>query len=126
MAGKFLSKLMNRARIKSGSIIQPNDSLNLAELSKYTQVVTAKEEPGYKGLKTAFNERKAVIITIENDDKSETIISGFISHYDDKFKQLMVNMNSQLKRVGFDDIIDVKIEDTVIPKAGMVESEVTN
>ena len=111
MARNFMSRFFNRETNMSQSMIQPNDSLNLSELSKYTQVMTSKDESGFKGLKAAFDNQLTVSITVENDDKTTTVISGIISHYDENFKQLLVNMNAQLKRVVFDQIVDVDIEE---------------
>ncbi len=111
MARKIINKFFTRESNASQSMIQPNDSLNLSELSKYTQVMTSKDDEGYKGLKLAFENQLTVSITVENDDKTTAVISGVISHYDENFKQLLVNMNSQLKRIVFNQIVDVDIQE---------------
>ena len=49
MALKFINKLFSRQNHPTQSMIQPNDALNLEDLSKYMQVITNKETTGYKG-----------------------------------------------------------------------------
>ena len=43
MALKFINKLFSRQEQSTQSMIQPNDALNLDDLSKYTQVIATKE-----------------------------------------------------------------------------------
>ena len=43
MALKFINKLFSRQDQPTQSMIQPNDALNLEDLSKYTQVITNRE-----------------------------------------------------------------------------------
>lgn len=90
-------------------MIQPNDALNLDDLSKYTQVITNKENLGFKGLKRAFDEKLPVEITIADENSSNSSVTGTISHYDEHYEQLLVITDATLKRVVFSQIIDVKI-----------------
>ena len=48
MALKFINKLFSRYDQSTQSMIQPNDTLDLENLSKYTQIITNKENSGYK------------------------------------------------------------------------------
>ena len=104
MALKFINKLFSRQEQSTQSMIQPNDALNLDDLSKYTQVIATKETLGYKGLRRAFDEKLPVD---ENGDSF--VVSGTISHYDEHYEQLLVITDSTLKRVVFNQITDVKI-----------------
>ena len=110
MARNFLNKLFSKEEQSTQSMIQPNDALNLDDLSKYTQFFTAKEDEGYKGLKRAFENQLVVDITMKDEALGTTSVSGVISHFDEKYGQLLVIVDSQLKRVVFDQIIDVNIQ----------------
>lgn len=109
MALKFINKLFSRQEQSTQSMIQPNDALNLDDLSKYTQVITNKENLGFKGLKRAFDEKLTVEITIADENGSNSSVTGTISHYDEHYEQLLVITDATLKRVVFSQIIDVKI-----------------
>lgn len=111
MALKFINKLFSRYDQSTQSMIQPNDTLDLENLSKYTQIITNKENSGYKGLKRAFDEKLPVEITVSDENGESYVVSGIISHYDEHYEQLLVIADSVLKRVVFSQIVDVKIED---------------
>ena len=111
MTLKFINKLFSRYDQSTQSMIQPNDTLDLENLSKYTQIITNKENSGYKGLKRAFDEKLPVEITVSDETGQSYVVSGTISHYDEHYEQLLVIADSVLKRVVFNQIVDVKIED---------------
>lgn len=111
MALKFINKLFSRQDQPTQSMIQPNDALNLEDLSKYTQVITNKETSGYKGLKRAFDDKLPVQLTVADENGESFVVSGTISHYDEHYEQLLVITDSTLKRVVFSQIVDVKIEE---------------
>lgn len=67
MALKFINKLFSRQEQSTQSMIQPNDALNLDDLSKYTQVIATKETLGYKGLRRAFDEKLPVELTVTDE-----------------------------------------------------------
>ena len=92
-------------------MIQPNDALNLEDLSKYMQVITNKETTGYKGLRRAFEEKLPVQLTVADDNGDSFEVAGTISHYDEHYEQLLVITDSTLKRVVFNQILDVKISE---------------
>lgn len=113
MALKFINKLFSRNGRSSQSMIQPNDALNLEDLSKYTQIITNKEDSGYKGLKRAFEEKLPVELKVMDEQGESFVVSGTISHYDENYEQLLVITDSNLKRVVFNQIEDVKIIEEV-------------
>ena len=111
MALKFINKLFSRQNHPTQSMIQPNDALNLEDLSKYMQVITNKETTGYKGLRRAFEEKLPVQLTVADDNGDSSEVAGTISHYDEHYEQLLVITDSTLKRVVFNQILDVKISE---------------
>ncbi|HAX74198.1 MAG TPA: hypothetical protein DCY20_11810 [Firmicutes bacterium] len=111
MARNFLNRFFSREGQSDQSMIQPNDALNLKDLSKYTQVITNKETEGYMGLRRAFENGLTVTITVKDEALGNIDVTGTISHYDDNYDQLLVIVNSQLKRVVFDSIVEVKIQE---------------
>ncbi|MGL4336466.1 MAG: hypothetical protein ACRCST_06175 [Turicibacter sp.] len=110
MARNFLNKLFSREEQSTQSMLQPNSALDLENLSKYTQVFSTKEDTGFKGLKRAFENQLNVEITMKDEALGSVTVAGTISHYDEKYEQLLVIADAQLKRVVFDQIIDVNIE----------------
>jgi len=110
MALKFMDKLFGRKNNTTQSMIQPNAALNVNNLSEYTQIITNKETLGYKGLKRAFDEKLEVNLDILENNGEHASVKGIISHYDEKYEQLLVVTGSNLKRVVFSQINDVKIE----------------
>ena len=86
MALKFINKLFSRYDQSTQSMIQPNDTLDLENLSKYTQIITNKENSGYKGLKRAFDEKLPVEITVSDENGQSYVVSGTISHYDEHYE----------------------------------------
>ena len=110
MSFKFINKLLGRRDSQTQSMIQPNDALNVNELSKYTQIITNKETLGYKGLKRAFDEKLEVSLSITDESGERSTVNGIISHYDEKYEQLLVVTGPSLKRVVFSQINEVEIE----------------
>jgi len=111
MALKFRKKLLSRNSKLEQSIIQPNASLNVSDLSKYAQTIPSKDTYGYKGLKRAFNNELEVEIIIADENENRISLKGVISHYDEKYEQLLLVVGSSLKRVVFNQIIEVNFED---------------
>ena len=111
MALKFRKKSFNRNSKLEQSIIQPNASLNVSDLSKYAQTIPSKDTSGYKGLKYAFANELEVEIIISNETNDKIALKGIISHYDDKYEQLLLVVGSNLKRVVFSQIIEVNFEE---------------
>ena len=75
------------------------------------QVITNKETTGYKGLRRAFEEKLPVQLTVADDNGDSFEVAGTISHYDEHYEQLLVITDSTLKRVVFNQILDVKISE---------------
>jgi len=111
MAIKFIKKLTDRSTKYEQSIIQPNASLNVENRSKYAQMIPNKDNSGYKGLKRAFTNEIPVEIIISVEDNQTQSIKGIISHYDEKYEQLLVVVDASLKRVVFNQIVEVHIEE---------------
>lgn len=111
MTLKCINKLLGRKEQTTQSMIQPNDTLNVKNISQYTQIITNKEIMGYKGLKRAFNEKLEVCLVVLTENGDHTSVKGVISHYDEKFEQLLLVAGSNLKRIVFNQIVEVKVED---------------
>ena len=109
MALKFINKLFSRQEQSTQSMIQPNDALNLDDLSKYTQVIATKETLWYKGLRRSHDDKLPDELTVTDENGDSFVVSGTISHYDEHYEQLLVITDSTLKRVVFNQITDVKI-----------------
>ena len=113
MALKFISKLLGRNEQNIQSSIHFNDELNVNNISQYAQIITNKEILGYKGLKRAFNEKLEVCLVILAESGDQTSVKGIISHYDEKFEQLLLVAGSNLKRIVFNQILEVEIENEI-------------
>ena len=89
------------------SNIQPNEDLAVDKIGDYQNVFTKEKDAGYRGLLAAYQEKKEVrlLITKENDETEE--VAGTISHYDENYSQLVVVVNNALRRLTFDQIIEV-------------------
>ena len=98
MALKFINKLFSRQNHPTQSMIQPNDALNLEDLSKYMQVITNKETTGYKGLRRAFEEKLPVQLTVADDNGDSFEVAGTISHYDEHYEQLFFYSPIMIKK----------------------------
>jgi len=109
MALKFINKRFSREK-PAQSMIQPNDALNISDLSKYTQIMMNKEDAGFKGLKRAFEKKLPVSLVISEKDGEQTSVTGTISHYDENFEQLVLIVGNSLKRASFNQILDVKVD----------------
>lgn len=94
-------------------MIRPNDALNVDNIAKYTQIIINKENLGYKGLRRAFEEKVEVQLVVLNENGDRSAIKGIISHYDEKFEQLLLITDSTLKRVVFNQIDEVSFGDEV-------------
>jgi len=89
------------------SNIQPNEMLEIDNLADYQNVFTQKKGAGYRGLLAAY-EAKADVVLVTNKDNGETEeVNGTISHYDENYSQLVVVAGNTLKRLTFDQIIEV-------------------
>jgi hypothetical protein len=108
-----MKKFFSRNTKLQQSIIQPNASININDLSKYAQTIPNKDILGFKGLKRAFNNELEVEIIVSDENDNRQPIKGRISHYDEKYEQLLVVVGSSLKRVVFNQIIEVNIEEAV-------------
>ena len=105
--------LLKKRRRKSkyeieGLTIDPNIELEVGDIEDYRHVFKTGTDPGYKGLKEIARNRDFVrLITTGSNDES-IAIEGTITHYDDLYNQLVVVSNGTLKRLVFDQIVDVK------------------
>ena len=109
MALKFINKKFSREK-PTQSMIQPNDALNINDLSKYTQFMMNKDEEGFKGLKRAFEKKLSVSLIISEVNGDQTSVTGTISHYDENFEQLVLIVDGSLKRASFNQILDVSFD----------------
>lgn len=112
MALKFINKRFSREK-PAQSMIQPNDALNINDLSKYTQIMMNKEDAGFKGLKRAFDKKLPVSLVIAETNGEQVSVRGTISHYDENFEQLVLIVGNSLKRASFNQILDVKFDDEI-------------
>jgi len=110
MALKFINKRFSREK-PTQSMIQPNDALNINDLSKYTQIMMNKEDAGYKGLKRAFDKKLPVSLVIREKDDEQISVTGTISHYDENFEQLVLVVGNSLKRASFNQILEVAFDE---------------
>jgi len=109
MALKFINKRFSREK-PTQSMIQPNDALNINDLSKYTQVMMNKEDSGFKGLKRAFDKKLPVSLVLKEQDGEQVSVTGTISHYDENFEQLVLVVGNSLKRASFNQILEVTFD----------------
>lgn len=113
MALKFINKLLSREKTAQ-SMIQPNDSLNVENRDKYTQVIKSEEDAGFKGLKRAFEQKSLVNVLISEESGETTSVTGTISHYDENYEQLLLIIDGTLKRVVFSQIQEAAIVDELV------------
>lgn len=109
MALKFINKRFSREK-QTQSMIQPNDTLNIQDISKYQQILLNKEDKGFMGLKRAFEEKLLVSIKFSENSGNEAHVTGTISHFDENFEQLVLIVGSSLKRISFSQISKVDYE----------------
>jgi len=110
MALKFMNKRFSREK-PAQSMIQPNDALNINDLSKYAQVMMNKDDLGFKGLKRAFTQKLPVALVISEKNGEQTSVTGTISHYDENYEQLVLVVGNSLKRASFNQIVEVKFDE---------------
>lgn len=91
------------------SIIKPNVELGIDDISDYRHVLKSDPDLGYKGLKKMFEERELVRFVVTDNTGERDVVEGTISHYDDAYGQLVVVSGNSLKRLVFDQIVDVHI-----------------
>jgi len=91
------------------SALKPNVDLEIDDIADYQRVIKKQRGQGYKGLEAAFTNRSVVKLVVQKDDSDNEEVTGTISHYDDKFSQLVVITGNSLKRLTFDQIIDVTL-----------------
>jgi len=105
----ILRKLKKRKRYEpEASALEVNTRLEIDDITEYKNIFKDGEDPGFKGLKEIAKNRELVrlIASINGDENME--IEGTITHYDDLYNQLVVMSNGSLKRLVFDQIIDVE------------------
>lgn len=105
-------KRMIRKRTKHKdeiSIIEPNVKLAIDDISDYRHVLKSGPDLGYKGLKKLFEERALIRLVVMKNETEREVVEGTISHYDDAYSQLVVVSGNSLKRLVFDQIVDVHV-----------------
>ena len=110
-----------RKRIKykyEESAIKPNVELAIDDLADYQQVFKKEQDMGYKGLQVAFENKSMVKLITLNHEGAQTEVIGTISHYDGNYAQLVVITGNSLKRLTFDQIVDVQLLDGGISNEG--------
>lgn len=118
---KIIKKLFRRHHKTNRVIIAPNVKLDVDNLSEYNQIVTSKKDFGYKGLKRAYEEKLVVDLVITTKEEATDSLKGVISHYDETYEQLLIVVDSNLKRVAFNQIIEVSFEDGDVNSEPMIE-----
>jgi len=99
-----------RSRYKyAESAIKPNVELAIDDIADYQHVIKKEQDSGYKGLKAAFVDKSEVRLIVQKSDENDEEIVGTISHYDDNYSQLVVITGNSLKRLTFDQIVDVHL-----------------
>ena len=110
----MIQKIMRKRRRydQDKSVIELSKKLEVDDIETYKKFFKEGQDPGFKGLKEISKNRDLVRLTATVNDDDKISIVGTISHYDDLFNQLVVLTNGTLKRLVFDQIIDVeKISD---------------
>jgi len=102
-------RIRNKKHVES--LIKPNVELAIDELIEYKQVVRKERDLGYKGLFAAFSDKAQVKLIISTGDDQSEQITGTISHYDENYSQLVVVNGNSLKRLTFEQILDVQFPD---------------
>ena len=104
----FKKLLRKRIRHKDEeSMIKPNVELAIDDISDYRNVLKSDPDYGYKGLKKIFEERQVVRLVVSRNADERVVIEGTISHYDDAYGQLVIVSGNSLKRLVFNQIVDV-------------------
>ena len=91
------------------SIIEPNVEFAIDDISDYGTIFKSDPDLGYKGLKKMFEDRVLIRLEVNKNPEERDIVEGTISHYDDSYGQLVVVSGNSLKRLVFDQIIDVQV-----------------
>ncbi|MCL1948618.1 MAG: hypothetical protein FWF59_02680 [Turicibacter sp.] len=115
MALKFINKKFGREK-PAQSMIQPNDTLNIGERSKYAQIMMNKDDLGFKGLKRAYNQKLLVSLVIHEKNGEQTAFKGTISHFDENYEQLVLVVGNSLKRASFSQILEVSFDEELLPE----------
>jgi len=104
----ILKKLKKKRYEPESSALEVNTKLEIDDIAEYKNIFKDGEDPGFKGLKEIAKNREPVrlIASINGDESIE--IEGTITHYDDLYNQLVVMSNGSLKRLVFDQIVDVE------------------
>jgi len=106
----MLKKMMKKRKHKDEeSIIKPNVELAIDDISDYRHVLKSDPDLGYKGLKRMFENREQVRLVVVKSAEERDVVEGIISHYDESYGQLVVVSGNSLKRLVFDQIVDVHI-----------------
>jgi len=105
----LLKKLRRKNKYEfNGLTICPNVKLEVGAIEDYSQVFNTGTDLGYKGLKEIARNRDFVRLIATGSGDENISIEGKITHYDDLYNQLVVVSNGTLKRLVFDQIVDVK------------------
>ena len=89
------------------SNIQPNEDLAVDKIAEYQNVFTPEKDAGYRGLLAAYQAKIEVRLIVQKDDEETEEITGTISHYDENYSQLVLVVANTLRRLTFDQIIEV-------------------
>jgi hypothetical protein len=104
----FKKMIRKRSKHKDEeSMIKPNIELAIDDISDYRNVLKSDPDLGYKGLKKMFEERELIRLVVMKNEEERDVVEGIISHYDDSYGQLVVVSGNSLKRLVFDQIVDV-------------------
>ena len=95
------------------STLKPNEALEIDAFSKYQNNYTPEADTGYRGLLVAYQTKAVVRLLVQNANETTEEVVGTISHYDENYSQLVVIVGNSMKRLTFDQIIDVVIPDGV-------------
>ena len=93
------------------SNIQPNEALEIDAFADYQNVYTKEADTGYRGLLAAYQAKAPVKLVIQKEEGETEEVAGTISHYDENYSQLVVVAGNALKRLTFDQIVDVLVEE---------------
>lgn len=91
------------------SALKPNVELAIDDIADYQNIIKKEQDFGYKGLKTAFKGKSEVRLTVKREADNEEVVEGIISHYDDHFSQLVIIVDNSLRRLTFDQIVEVQL-----------------
>ena len=106
---KMITRKQKRYKYEE-SALKPNVELAIDDIADYQHVIRKEQDLGYKGLKVAFTDKSTVRLVVQRSEGHEEIV-GTISHYDDNYSQLVIIAGNSLRRLTFDQIVDVHLLD---------------